>query len=81
MATSRTPRLVPVVLQEGPPTLQERDRLRTGRQELTVKPALLPQEAHLALGVAADETEDHGGLFSALEAVDAAKFDAREALL
>lgn len=56
-------------------------RHRAKRNKLTVEPPLLPEEAHVAVGVAPHETEDHGRLLAALEAVDAPELDARVSLL
>ena len=48
---------------------------------LTVEPPLLSQESHVALHIAPDETEYHSCLFTALEAIDAAEFNAGIAFL
>lgn len=48
---------------------------------LTVEPPLLSEEAHVAFGIAPDETEYHSCLLPTLKAIDAAEFNARMAFL
>jgi hypothetical protein len=49
--------------------------------QLTIQPALLPQEADLAVRVTPHEADNDSLLLAALKAVDAPEFDAREGLL
>lgn len=44
----------------------------------TVEPALLPQEADLAVRVASDEADNNCFFLTALEAINASELDARE---
>lgn len=48
------------------------------RETLTIESPLLPQEAHIALGVAPDQTNHNSLFLAALEPVDASQLDARE---